>query len=67
MEIIKVLEYKKAAINTRHNIGPSDVNKDLNSSEFNYSVDEEPQPVREKELKTPVKSDIGNQMSKILS
>lgn len=66
LDIIKVLEYKKAAINTRHQTMASDVNKDLNASEFNYSVDEEPRE-RELQVRTPMKSNIGNQMSKILT
>lgn len=63
LEIIKTLEYKKAAINMRHQAAASEVNKELNSSEFNNSMDEEPaiEPV-----KKIVKSEIGNQMSKIL-
>lgn len=63
LEIIKTLEYKKAAINMRHQAAASEVNKELNSSEFNNSMEEEPmlEPV-----KKIVKSEIGNQMSKIL-
>jgi hypothetical protein len=41
LEIIKVLEYKKTAISMRHDAPPSDVNKELNSSEFSSSIIEE--------------------------
>ena len=39
LDIIKTLEYKKAAINMRHQAVPSDANRDLNSSEFSISAD----------------------------
>lgn len=32
LDIIKTLEYKKAAINMRHNAAASDVNRELNTS-----------------------------------
>ena len=32
LDIIKTLEYKKAAINMRHQAAASDANRDLNSS-----------------------------------
>lgn len=38
LEIIKVLEYKKTAISMRHEAPASDVNKELNSSEFSNSI-----------------------------
>lgn len=64
LDIIKILEYKKSAINMRHQAAASEVNKELNTSEFNNSVEEEPvdQPV-----KKIIRSEIGNQMSKILA
>jgi hypothetical protein len=43
LDIIKTLEYKKATINMRYNAAASDVNKELNTSEFsNASMEEEP-------------------------
>jgi hypothetical protein len=42
LDIIKELEYKKSAINMRHQTAVSDVNQELNNSEFNISVEEEP-------------------------
>jgi hypothetical protein len=68
LDIIKTLEYKKAAINMRHQAAASEVNKELNSSEFNISVDEnapEEKPI--KDIKEVVKSEVGNRMSKILA
>lgn len=49
----------------RHQTAASEVNKELNSSEFNISVDEN--PPEEKPLKDVVKSEVGNRMSKILA
>lgn len=49
----------------RHQTAASEVNKELNSSEFNISVDEN--PIEEKPLKDVVKSEVGNRMSKILA
>jgi hypothetical protein len=63
LDIIKTLEYKKSAINMRHQAAASSVNEELNSSEFSNSVEEE--PLREEPRKI-ARSDIGNQMSKIL-
>ena len=63
LDIIKTLEYKKAAINMRHQAAASSVNEDLNSSEFSNSMEEEP---LKEEPKKIIRSDIGNQMSKIL-
>ena len=40
LDIIKTLEYKKSAINMRHQAVASDANRDLNSSEFSTSGDE---------------------------
>jgi hypothetical protein len=43
LDIINTLEYKKSAINIRHQAMASSVNKDLNSSDFSVSsMDEEP-------------------------
>lgn len=67
LDIIKTLEYKKAAINMRHNAAASDVNRDLNSSDFNNtSMEEEPTSEAKKPLGV-VKTEIGNHMSKILA
>lgn len=63
LEIIKVLEYKKTAISMRHDAPPSDVNKELNSSEFSSSIIEE-QP-RSKKIKRS--SSIAYKMNRILS
>ena len=63
LEIIKNLEYKKAAINMRHQFAASDVNKELNTSEFNISVDEEPVTPG----KSRPKTEVGQHMSKILA
>lgn len=64
LDIIKTLEYKKAAINVRHNAAASDVNRELNTSEFsNNSMEEEPVESRKKVEKTQ----IGDKMSKILA
>lgn len=63
LDIIKTLEYKKAAINMRHQAAASNINEELNSSEFSNSVEEE--PLQQESRKIP-KSEIGNQMSKIL-
>jgi hypothetical protein len=41
LDIIKILEYKKAAIHVRSQANASEVNKELNNSDFNISVDEE--------------------------
>jgi hypothetical protein len=65
LDIIKTLEYKKAAINMRHQATASAVNQELNSSEFNYSTEEE-HPV-ESESKKIVQTEFGSQMSKILA
>ncbi len=45
----------------RHQAAASEVNKELNNSEFNQSMDEQPP-----EAKKIIKSDIGSQLSKIL-
>lgn len=47
----------------RHQAAASSVNEELNNSEFNNSVEEEP---IQQEPRKVVRSDIGNQMSKIL-
>jgi len=47
----------------RHQAAASSVNEDLNSSEFSNSMEEEP---LKEEPKKIIRSDIGNQMSKIL-
>lgn len=47
----------------RHQAAASSVNEELNSSEFSNSMEEE--PIKE-EPKKIIRSDIGNQMSKIL-
>jgi len=65
LDIIKTLEYKKAAINMRYSAVVSEVNKDLNSSEFNISVEEE--GPAEKVAKKVEKTEIGSHMSKILA
>ena len=41
MDILKALEYKKAAVNMRHSTIKSQVNKELDDSDFNSSTDEE--------------------------
>jgi hypothetical protein len=41
LDIIKVLEYKRTAINMRRQAPPSEVNQELNASEFNSSLLEE--------------------------
>jgi Na+-translocating ferredoxin:NAD+ oxidoreductase RnfG subunit len=64
LDIIKILEYKKSAINMRHQAAASEVNKELNTSEFNNSVEEEPVDAPVKKI---IRSEIGNQMSKILA
>ncbi len=40
LNVIKILEYKRSAINVRGQSIKSDVNKELNNMEFNVSVDE---------------------------
>jgi len=47
----------------RHQAAASSVNEELNSSEFSNSMEEEP---LKEEPKKIIRSDIGNQMSKIL-
>ena len=47
----------------RHQAAASSVNEELNSSEFSNSMEEEP---LKEEPKKMIRSDIGNQMSKIL-
>ena len=64
LDIIKTLEYKKAAINMRHQAAASDANRDLNSSQFSISADEETLP--EQPYKAE-KTEIGSHMSKILA
>lgn len=66
LDIIKTLEYKKAAINMRHQAVASEVNRDLNSSEFSDSSMEEEEPSAEPKKKV-VKTQIGSHMSKILA
>lgn len=39
MDILKALEYKKAAVNMRHSTIKSQVNKELDDSDFNSSTD----------------------------
>jgi hypothetical protein len=46
LDVIKILEYKKAAIHVRSQAVASNVNQELNNSDFNISVDE----IDEKEL-----------------
>jgi len=40
LDVIKILEYKKAAIHVRSQAMASKVNEELNNSDFNMSVDE---------------------------
>lgn len=49
----------------RHQTAASEVNKELNSSEFNISVDEN--APEQKPIKDNIKSEVGNRMSKILA
>lgn len=65
LDIIKTLEYKKAAINMRHQAVASDVNRELNSSEFSISADDDTIP--EQPPHKTEKTAIGNHMSKILA
>jgi len=65
LDIIKTLEYKKSAINMRHQAVASDANRDLNSSEFSTSGDEETLP--EQPYVKPEKSAVSNRISKILA
>lgn len=72
LDVIKILEYKKAAIHVRSQAMASEVNQELNNSEFNISVDEQPPQVSENERSPSTKkkfekSAIGNKMSKILA
>ena len=41
MEVVKLLEYKKAAVNMRSTTTKSRINDELNDSEFNTSASED--------------------------
>ena len=66
LDIIKTLEYKKAAINMRYQTVASDANRDLNSSEFSISADDETLPEQHFN-RAEGKTEIGSHMSKILA
>lgn len=61
LEIIKTLEYKKTAISMRQHAHLSDVNKELNSSEFSNSMVEE-----ELRFSRKRKTGIASQMNRII-
>lgn len=60
------MEYKKAAVNMRHQTQASEVNAQLNNSEFNMSVVED-EPPRDPTPQSYKKSEISNRVSKILT
>ena len=67
LDLIKIFEYKKAAVNMRSQAFKSDANKDLNDTDFNTSQSQDeimPNLINEKKQS---KTAIGNQMSKILA
>lgn len=63
LEIIKVLEYKRTAISMRRQAPASDVNQELNASEFNNSLLEEESP---RDRRREPRSEVGNQMNRML-
>mgnify|MGYP000400957922 CR=1 FL=1 len=67
LDIIKTLEYKKAAINMRHQTQASEANRDLNSSEFSVSGDDETLVEQPQRVEKSRKTEIGSHMSKILA
>lgn len=67
MEVVKLLEYKKAAVNMRVATTKSQINQELNDSEFNTSASEDEIMADLHPKKVNRKTHIGQQFSKLLA